>query len=51
LGFVFPLIGPIARWTHVQLSVPIMVAIVFEIWKCDRKCAFASRGGLSEGAL
>src|SRR5579862_5985529 len=33
LTFVLPLIGPLARWTHFQSSVPVMALIVFEIWK------------------
>jgi hypothetical protein len=37
LAFALPLIGPFARWTHVQPSVPVMAAILFEIWNCGRK--------------
>jgi hypothetical protein len=37
LAFVLPLIGPLARWTHVQLSVPVMATILFEIWNYGRK--------------
>jgi hypothetical protein len=37
LAFVLPLIGPLARWTHLQLSVPIMAAILYEIWNSSRK--------------
>jgi hypothetical protein len=28
-AFLLPLIGPLARWTHFQLSVPVMAAIVY----------------------
>ncbi len=37
LAFVLPLLGPLARWTHFQLSVPVMAAILFGIWKFSRK--------------
>ncbi len=39
LTFVLPLIGPFARWTHFQVSVPIMALVVFEIWKLSRESA------------
>lgn len=42
LAFVLPLIGPLARWTHVQLSVPIMGAILYEIWNFGGKSVFPS---------
>jgi len=31
LAFVLPLLGPLARWTHFQLSVPVMAMIVFSL--------------------
>ncbi len=37
LAFVLPLVGPLARWTHLQLSVVVMAAILFEIWNSGRK--------------
>jgi hypothetical protein len=37
LAFVLPLIGPLARWTHVQLSIPVMAALLFGIWNLGRK--------------
>ncbi len=44
LAFILPLIGPLARWTHLQLSVPVMAALLFGIWNLGRKepCAIAS---------
>lgn len=39
LAFALPLLGPLARWTHVQLSVPAMVALFCEIWSLGRKLA------------
>jgi hypothetical protein len=29
LAFLLPLLGPLARWTHFQASVPVMAAIVY----------------------
>lgn len=29
LAFVFPLLGPLARWTHLQLTVPVMLGILY----------------------
>jgi hypothetical protein len=37
LTFVLPLLGPFARWTHVQLSVPVMAALLYGIWKLGRR--------------
>jgi alpha-1,2-mannosyltransferase len=37
LAFVLPLLGPLAHWTHLQLSVPVMAALVFGIWNLGRK--------------
>jgi hypothetical protein len=31
LAFILPLLGPLARWTHVQLSVPVMAAILYSL--------------------
>ena len=44
LAFILPLIGPLARWTHLQLSVPVMAALLFGIWNLGRKepCTIAS---------
>jgi hypothetical protein len=37
LAFVLPLLGPLARWTHFQLSVPVMAALIFGIWNLGGK--------------
>jgi len=37
LAFILPLIGPLARWTHLQLSVPVMAAILYGLWNLGRK--------------
>lgn len=33
LVYVLPLLGPFARWTHVQLSVIAMAACVYVLWR------------------
>jgi len=33
LAFVLPLFGPLSRWTHVQLSVPIFAALLWLLWR------------------
>jgi hypothetical protein len=37
LAFVLPLLGPLARWTHFQLSVLVMAGILYVIWNAGRK--------------
>jgi len=32
LAYAFPLLGPLAGWTHLQLSVPVMLAVLY--WIC-----------------
>jgi Glycosyltransferase family 87 len=34
LIYVLPLLGPFARWTHVQLSVIAMAVLLYLIWRC-----------------
>ncbi len=29
LAFLLPLLGPVARWTHFQVSVPVMAAVLY----------------------
>jgi hypothetical protein len=41
-AFVLPLLGPLARWTHFQLSVPVMAALLYGIWNLGRKSVLAS---------
>ena len=33
LVFVLPLFGPLSRWTHVQLSVPVFAALLWFLWR------------------
>ena len=37
LAFALPLCGPLARWTHLQLSVPVMAALLYRIWNLGRE--------------
>jgi Glycosyltransferase family 87 len=41
-AFIVPLLGPLARWTHLQLSVPIMAMLVVVIWKQSRELPFTT---------
>jgi alpha-1,2-mannosyltransferase len=43
-AYTLPLLGPLARWTHFQLSVPVMAALLWCIWKMGRY-------GIAPGAL
>ena len=36
LAFVLPLLGPLSRWTHVQLSVPVFAALLWTLWRVSR---------------
>jgi hypothetical protein len=33
LTFVLPLLGPLSQWTHLQLSVPAMAALLWLLWR------------------
>ncbi len=37
LIYVLPLLAPITRWTHVQLSVIAMAAVVYMLWRLSRR--------------
>jgi len=37
LLYMLPLLGPFAMWTHVQLSVVAMAAMVYVIWPISRQ--------------
>ncbi len=39
LAFILPLLGPLARWTHLQISVPAMAALLYGIWNLSRTSA------------
>jgi alpha-1,2-mannosyltransferase len=36
LVYMLPLVGPLTRWTHVQFSVPAMMASVYALWRISR---------------
>jgi len=36
LAFVLPLLGPLSRWTHLQLSVPVFTALLCLLWQKSR---------------
>jgi alpha-1,2-mannosyltransferase len=33
--YIFPIVGPVAKWAHVQLSVIAMSTLVFLIWRSE----------------
>jgi hypothetical protein len=45
LAFFLPLLGPLARWTHLQLSVPVMAALLYGIWNLGRKSQLVTNAG------
>ena len=47
LVYALPLVGPFARWTHVQLSVVAMACLTYAIWNASRGSApeFSADGG------
>lgn len=42
LAYMLPLLGPFARWTHLQLSVLAMAAALYLIWNISRKGSSAA---------
>jgi hypothetical protein len=32
LAFLLPLFGPLSRWTHLQLSVPVFALLLWMLW-------------------
>lgn len=42
LAFIIPLVGPLSRWTHIQLSVIVFVTLLWILYR-DRPRALASR--------
>ena len=42
LAYMLPLLGPFARWTHVQPSVVAMALSVYLIWKISTSVASAN---------
>ena len=46
LAFILPLFGPLSRWTHVQLSVPIFVALLWTLWRNAARPASTENGSV-----
>jgi hypothetical protein len=44
MAYMLPLLGPLARWTHVQLSVVVMTAAIFMILRLQREEHFGEMG-------
>ena len=49
LCFVLPLIGPLSMWTHVQLSVPVMAALLWVVYRQLPTGEDARRSTISHG--
>jgi hypothetical protein len=43
LAFILPLLGPLTQWTHLQLSVPVFVALLW-ILRREAVLPFATAG-------
>jgi hypothetical protein len=43
LIYALPLLGPLSRWTHVQLAVIAMTACVYVVWRTCGRPARVSR--------
>lgn len=41
-AYALPLVGPLARWTHVQLTVPVMFLILYLISQIGRRSAHSA---------
>lgn len=42
LSFILPLFGPVSRWTHLQLSVPVFAALLWMLWRLSTTHKLAS---------
>ncbi len=42
-AFLLPLFGPLAHWTHLQLSVPVFVALLWILWRESSECSDPQR--------
>jgi alpha-1,2-mannosyltransferase len=42
LAYLSPLVGPLTRWTHVQISVVLMCVLVWLIWRVGRVATVAN---------
>jgi alpha-1,2-mannosyltransferase len=48
LIYALPLLGPLSRWTHVQLAVIAMTACVYVVWRTGGRLARVSRSQSAE---
>jgi hypothetical protein len=39
LAFILPMLGPLSRWTHLQLSVPAFAAILYLVYRSEGRSA------------
>jgi alpha-1,2-mannosyltransferase len=46
LAYMLPLLGPFSRWTHVQLSVIAMAAMLYVIWIISREADLPATGAV-----
>jgi alpha-1,2-mannosyltransferase len=37
LSFLLPMLGPVSRWTHLQLSVPAFAALLWLLWRAPHQ--------------
>ena len=44
LAFILPLFGPLSRWTRVQLSVPVFVALLWTVWRQSAELISLTKG-------
>jgi hypothetical protein len=42
LAYALPLLGPLARWTHLQLTVPVMLAILYVVFQLGERSRLRS---------
>jgi alpha-1,2-mannosyltransferase len=47
LAFILPLFGPLAYWTHLQLSVPAFAALLWIIWRFSRTASISTSAKLA----
>ncbi len=45
LVYALPLLGPLTRWTHVQLSVLAMAALLYMLWRASQSSFGVSESG------
>jgi hypothetical protein len=51
LSYLLPLLGPLAMWTHLQLSVPAMAALLWVVYSWPRSTGEDARRSTISGGL